>query len=67
MITIHFQETALTIEKDSLFSEVLLQQGYEAGSFAILINRKFIPRSAYAATTLSEGDMVEVVAPMQGG
>jgi sulfur carrier protein len=67
MITIHFQETTLTIEKDRLLSEILLQQGYEAGTFAILINRKFIPRSAYAATVLSESDVVEVIAPMQGG
>lgn len=67
MITIQFQETALAIEKDSLLSEVLLQQGHEAGSFAILLNRKFIPRSTYAATILSEGDVVEVIAPMQGG
>ena len=36
-------------------------------SFAIAVNEAFVPRSAYADTTINEGDRVELVVPMQGG
>jgi len=34
---------------------------------AVAVNREVTPKSAYAATTLREGDRVEIVRPMGGG
>lgn len=36
-------------------------------AFAIAVNAAFVPRSAYADTTIDEGDQVELLVPMQGG
>lgn len=67
MITIHFQNKKLEIENTQPLSEILIHQGYTEGSFAVALNRNFVPRSAYATTYLSENDMVEIITPMQGG
>jgi sulfur carrier protein len=46
----------------------LLQElAYDARSVATALNGRFIPASQRAAHTLSEGDRIEVLAPMQGG
>ena len=34
---------------------------------AVAVNREVTPKSAYAATTLREGDRGEIVRPMGGG
>ena len=36
-------------------------------TFAIAVNKQFVPKSMYQQTVLSEGDQVELVIPMQGG
>ena len=35
--------------------------------FAAAVNRRFAPRSSYAATPLAEGDRIELIAPVTGG
>lgn len=44
----------------------LTELGYQKG-FAIAVNQVFLPRCNYDRTILSDGDQVEIVAPMQGG
>ncbi len=51
---------------DTNLSAVLSELGYRQG-FAIAINQIFIPRCDYDKTVLSDGDQIEIVAPMQGG
>lgn len=41
--------------------------GYTSGSVAVAVNLTFVPRAEYATRTLTSGDEVEIVAPMQGG
>jgi sulfur carrier protein len=41
--------------------------GYADAVIATALNGRFVPVSARAVTPLSDGDEVEVVAPMQGG
>ncbi|MDO6461538.1 sulfur carrier protein ThiS [Granulosicoccaceae sp. 1_MG-2023] len=36
-------------------------------SFAVAVNARFVPRSAYDGVELHEGDRVEILIPMQGG
>ena len=41
--------------------------GYGDALVATAVNGDFVPRGARAETCLSEGDAVEIVAPLQGG
>jgi len=46
---------------------VLEELGYQGAKVATAVNGSFVARPARAETPLSEGDRVEVIAPMQGG
>jgi sulfur carrier protein len=35
--------------------------------FAAAVNLQFVPRSAYAQQVLTEGDRIEIIAPITGG
>lgn len=35
--------------------------------FAVAVNTGFVPRGRYAAHALTEGDKVEIIAPVTGG
>mgnify|MGYP006210566401 FL=1 len=35
--------------------------------FAAAVNLQFVPRTAYAQQVLSEGDRIEIIAPITGG
>lgn len=48
-------------------SAALEELGYAGARVATALNEEFVPASHRAATPLSDGDRVEVVAPMQGG
>ena len=41
--------------------------GYGGKKVATALNGRFVPAPARAGTALSDGDKLEVVAPMQGG
>ena len=47
-------------------AELLVECGF-SGRVATAVNEDFVPSSLRIAHTLSDGDRVEVVAPMQGG
>lgn len=47
--------------------QLLAQQQGLPDNFAIAVNQTFVPRSAYGATVLREGDQIELLVPMQGG
>lgn len=46
-------------------AKLLEAEGYD--QVAVALNEEFLPKGAYANTTLKEDDAVEIVAPMQGG
>ena len=46
---------------------LLTQLGVTRKYTAVAVNRDVTPKSEYAATTLREGDRVEIVRPMGGG
>lgn len=35
--------------------------------FAVALNLQFVPKTGYAQASLSEGDRVEIIAPVTGG
>ncbi len=48
-------------------AQALIELGYQDAVVATALNGEFIPTSARATTGLTEGDQLEVLAPMQGG
>lgn len=38
-----------------------------ANTYAVAINMQFVPKANYASTMLQDGDVIELLAPMQGG
>lgn len=51
----------------AILSAALTELGFTSGAMATALNGQFIPAEARARTVLSEGDRLEVLAPMQGG
>jgi sulfur carrier protein len=54
------------VESDTL-ALALNALGYGGRKIATAVNGRFVAASVRPATRLSEGDKIEVVAPMQGG
>lgn len=48
-------------------ARALIELGYGDAVVATAVNGEFIPTNARDTTGLSEGDQLEVLAPMQGG
>jgi sulfur carrier protein len=48
-------------------AELVARQGFAETAVATAVNGAFVPRGARAATLLTAGDKVEIVAPRQGG
>ncbi len=48
---------------DTLLAHLGIKREYTA----VALNREVTPKSAYAATTIGNGDRVEIVRPMGGG
>ncbi|KRS16937.1 sulfur carrier protein ThiS [Roseovarius indicus] len=48
-------------------SSALTELGFTSAAIATALNGRFVPREAREATTLKDGDRLEVLAPMQGG
>ena len=53
--------------QQTTLEELLVEQGYVDCSVATAVNDQFIPQANRKATILSDNDVIEVVAPMQGG
>jgi len=67
MLSIKLNNAPLTVDAKLNLADLLAQQGFLDAHFAVAINQNFVARSRYAETYLQEGDVVETVAPMQGG
>ncbi|PTQ68295.1 sulfur carrier protein ThiS [Celeribacter persicus] len=48
-------------------ADLIAETGAEAAAVATALDGVFVPRDARAATLLSDGAKVEILAPMQGG
>ena len=51
----------------AVLNEVLAEVGFADAVVATAVNGSFVTAPARADTVLSEGDRLEVLAPMQGG
>jgi sulfur carrier protein len=46
---------------------LLAELEYEGSFFAVAVNQAVVPRRAWDAPVLKDGDKVEIVSPRQGG
>ena len=67
MIHIYLNAKKIVLNEMLTLQEVLKRNGFVTGNFAVAINRKFIPRGQYNETEVKDGDLIDVVTPMQGG
>ncbi len=58
---------AQPIAANSSVSDLMAELALDARKVAVELNRTIVPRSEYAATTLREGDAVEIVSFIGGG
>ena len=65
-MTIILNGEARAIEARVL-SVALIELGYQDVVVATAVNGCFVPASTRSSTVLSDGDRIEVLAPMQGG
>jgi len=61
--TIELDDGGEAITLDALLERLDFRQVH----LAVALNETFVPRSQHAETTVSDGDAIEIVAPMQGG
>lgn len=59
--------TAKTIDNTMNIHDFLSSEGYKDKLVAIAINNHFIARTSYDNYTIQDNDIIEIVAPMQGG
>ena len=64
-LTINGEERVFT--KLGLLSDLVTDLGLDARKVAVERNLEIVPRSAYAATPLSDGDRIEIVHFIGGG
>jgi sulfur carrier protein len=67
MLTVILNGEPKRLERPLELNQVLEAWGYHGNTFAVAVNGAFVPRSRYSHTVLSDGDKVEVVAPLSGG
>jgi sulfur carrier protein len=48
-------------------NEVLNELGYKDAKIATAVNEEFVPETLRSTIELSDGDRLEILAPMQGG
>lgn len=67
MITLKVNNKNVELPKDCSVENALLQWGYNPTGIAVAINGDFVPRGNYAQHLLQADDVIDVVAPIQGG
>lgn len=67
MTIVYLNDEAITITKDNTLFQLLSEKGYADNGFAVMLNHYFVPRSYYTKKILADGDVIHIIAPMQGG
>jgi sulfur carrier protein len=67
MITVSLNQESIQIEVNQFLIDLIKAKLNVADCFAVMVNKKFIPCTNYATTPLSDGDIIDIIVPMQGG
>ncbi len=57
----------MEVEPSVTLAELIAQLGWEQQAGAVAVNLTFVPADTYAIKHLTEGDTVEILAPVYGG
>ncbi|QGR02833.1 sulfur carrier protein ThiS [Ehrlichia ruminantium] len=68
MITIIVNKEEKIFQNGLTLFDILNLCGYDSGvPFAVAVNKKLVVRGQYSNTCLNNGDVIDIVYPMQGG
>lgn len=67
MIEVILNGESRALPRATSVSNALSEWGYQCERIAVAINGEFVARGDYTQRLLDERDLVDVVAPMQGG
>lgn len=67
MINIRFNNQSTVLDNICSLKDLLQDQHFIGEYFSIALNNQFVSRALYAATMIKEGDIVDIITPMQGG
>ncbi|KZL12656.1 sulfur carrier protein ThiS [Pseudovibrio axinellae] len=63
-ITVNAESREITT---TILADALAELDFNSPAIATALNGIFVPQEDYSKTNLSQGDRLEVLAPMQGG
>lgn len=58
---------SLSIDDAITVLDLLYKENFQANKIAVAVNSEFIARHHYANSVLSDGDIVDILSPVQGG
>lgn len=67
MIQVQVNGESRTVDAAMTLAEALTEWGYVCEKIAVAINGEFVARGDYEKAKLSANDVLDVVAPVQGG
>lgn len=67
MIKVSVNGEVKELENDLNISEMIEALEYKVKGFAVAVNTTFVPIAKYDETIIKEGDMIDILAPVQGG
>lgn len=66
-IQIIFNDESIDIPEQCSLKVMLSARGHVGGPYAVALNHAFVPNAEHGDILLKEGDVVDVVEPMEGG
>jgi len=67
MIKVSVNGEIKEINEDLNVNGLIEVLGYKTKGFAVAVNTTFVAISAYENTIIEDGDMIDILAPVQGG
>ncbi len=67
MLKIILNQNEILLEHKISLNEILQLYYPSISHYSIAINQRFIPRDRYTEIHLKDGDVVDIISPMQGG
>ena len=67
MIKVSVNGEVKEINEDLNINNLISELGYKIKGFAVAVNTTFIAISSYENTIIEDGDMIDILAPVQGG
>ena len=67
MIKVSVNGEVKELEENLNVDQMIEALEYKVKGFAVAVNTTFVPIAKYDETIIKEGDMIDILAPVQGG